>query len=115
MSKSTLSGTGLPDSQQAALANLGERIRMARKRRGITIADLAERMLVSEKTLRRLEKGDPGTSLAVLVSALFCLELADDLGKVASMEHDQLGLFLDRQRLAQMPSVRRRKNSKLDF
>lgn len=115
MTKSTLSSKGLPGSQLLALANLGKRIRTARKRRGITLAELAARMLVSVKTLRNLEYGEPGVSLAVFVSALFCLELAGDLEPVAAMETDQLGQFLERQRLERMPSVRKRKNTKLDF
>ena len=41
------------------LANLGERLRLARRRCSITAGLFAERMGVSRETLRRLEKGDP--------------------------------------------------------
>lgn len=115
MTKKSLSTASLPEKQIEALRQLGERIRIARKRRGLTLSVLAERMLVSEKTLRRLEQGEPGVGLGVLASALFCLDLSGGLEGVAAMETDQLGTFLERQRLGRMRGVRTRKDRKLDF
>jgi transcriptional regulator with XRE-family HTH domain len=55
----------------------------------MTQATLAARADVSVPTLRKLEKGDPTTSLATLARALQILGLNDDLDGIAS--NDELG------------------------
>ncbi len=115
MTKKTLSHQGLPPGQADQLVQLGARIRLARKRRRMTLKRLASKMFVDEKTLRRLEKGDPGTSLGVLISALFCLRLEQDLDRVADEKTDRLGNILDRQRYDNMERVRENFDTKLDF
>jgi len=52
------------------LNRLGGNIKRARMRRGIKQGDLAERVSISRPTLRKLERGDPTVSLAVLVQVL---------------------------------------------
>src|SRR5690606_13268533 len=71
------------------LEALGERIRAARLRRRMTQATLAARADVSIPTVRKLEKGDPTTSLATLVRALQILGLAGDIDGIAAA--DELG------------------------
>ena len=115
MPKNTLSHKALPADQADRLTQLGQRIRLARKRRRITLNTLASRMFVDEKTLRRLEKGDPGVSLGVLVTALFCLDLENDLDRVADLKTDDVGNILDRQRYDKTQRVREKKDRKLDF
>ncbi len=89
----------LPPEADNIISQLGERIRIARKRRAITMEDMASRMFITRKTLARLEKGDPGVSLAVLTSALWVLGLEKDLYKIAVPEHDKIGLYREQQRL----------------
>lgn len=64
---------------------------------------MAERILVSRPTLRRLETGNLNVSVAVLVRVLEVLGLDGDLDRVA--EHDDVG-----QRIADasIPAPRRR-------
>lgn len=81
------------------LRELGERIRFARKRRSMTLSALAAGMMASSKTVQRLENGDTGISLGVLMAALMCLGLEKDLVKVAAMETDAVALAHDRRRL----------------
>lgn len=71
------------------LAALGNRLRAARLRRKLTQAVLAERVGVALPTLRKLEAGDPSTSLATVVRALQALGLAGDIDKLAAQ--DELG------------------------
>jgi transcriptional regulator with XRE-family HTH domain len=66
------------------LDELGARIRAARLRRGMTQATLAARADVSLPTIRKLEKGDPTTSLATMVRALYVLGLEKDLDLLAA-------------------------------
>lgn len=64
------------------LADLGERLRLARRRRSINTELFAERMGVSRETLRRLEKGDPTISMGTYVRALRVLGLDGDIDAV---------------------------------
>lgn len=68
------------------LANLGERMRLARCRRKISTVLFAERMGVSRETLRRLEKGDPTISIGIYLRALRVLGLDEDINVVARDE-----------------------------
>lgn len=70
---------------------------------------------MDEKTLRRLEKGDPGVSMGVLTTALFCLSMEEDLDKLANQETDKAGNILDRQKYEGVQRVRETKDKKLDF
>ena len=74
---------------RAQLAALGERLRAARLRRKLTQAVLAERVGVSLPTLRKLEAGDPSSSMASVVRVLQALGLAQDIDKLAAL--DELG------------------------
>jgi len=106
MPKNSLSKTSLSPDYLRILGELGERIRFARKRRDMTLSDLAARMMSSSSTVQRLERGDVGISLGVLMSCLMCLGLEKDMEKVAAMETDVIALAHDRRRL--MRKKRRR-------
>ena len=99
MAQKLLLNTGLPPDTVAALSRLGGHIRIARKRRVLTLEEMASRMFVTRKTLSRLEQGDPGVSLAVLASALWVLGLDKDLIELAQPEKDKIGAYRERQRL----------------
>jgi transcriptional regulator with XRE-family HTH domain len=87
-----------PQTQRRA-ESLGERLRLARLRRRISLTDLAKRVGVSRNTLARLERGDLATSLAVLASVLSVLGLEEDLDLLA--RDDELGQRLQDIRLPQ--------------
>ena len=70
MTQKTLGKDGLPLSLRQTMAKVGLNIKLARKRRGLTMQDMAERMFVTRKTLNRLESGDPGVSFGILAAAL---------------------------------------------
>jgi transcriptional regulator with XRE-family HTH domain len=74
---------------QKALVQLGENIKLARKRRHYTQVLIAERTGLSRLTVRRIEQGDSSVSLGHYVAVLAVLGLADDLTKVA--RDDELG------------------------
>lgn len=77
-----------PELQRKADA-LGLRLRAARRRRGMTAAELSARALVSRPTLERLERGDLSVTSATLARVLDVLSLADDLDRLA--ERDEIG------------------------
>lgn len=92
-----------PREQQQARA-LGERLRAARLRRRIPVAEMAARVGVTPKTQRRLEQGDPSVGLAMLIRTLSVLGLAKDLDQIAV--HDEIG-----QRLADIALPERPRRS----
>lgn len=62
----------------ASAERLGERLRLARKRQKLSLADLERICRIHRTTLGRLERGDLGVSVGVLLSALEALdELAE--------------------------------------
>jgi len=71
------------------LTGLGGRLELARKRRRMTQHTLASRAGVSVPTLRKLEQGDAGVSLAAVLRILQVLGLAADIDRLAA--DDELG------------------------
>ena len=69
-----------------ALARLGENIKLARRRRGITSALMAERANLSLMTLRAIERGSPKVAMGNYMSVLFCLGMQDDMAQVAATD-----------------------------
>lgn len=65
------------ESQQSFL-RLGERFRLARKARGLTLSMLESKCGIHRTTLGRLERGDLGVTAHVMLAVLEALqELAD--------------------------------------
>lgn len=80
--------TPLP-SLQRRLTAVGENLRLARLRRKLSSAQIAERAGISRPTLRAIEQGDPSVSFGAYANVLFCLGLEQDLGALAN--DDELG------------------------
>ena len=114
MTQRTPLNRSLPVEITERITILGDRIRLARKRRSLTMEEMASRMFVTRKTLARLEKGDPGVSLAVFTAALWVLGLEKNLLEIAVPEHDKVGLFREKQRLPKRVRPKKSKDE-LDF
>lgn len=67
---------------QRILAQVGENIKLARLRRRLTAAQVAERAGISRNTLHLLEKGSSSSSIATLFQVLVVLGLQDDFLKL---------------------------------
>jgi len=92
-----------PRTQRRAQA-LGERLRLARMRRRMSLGELAKRVGVARGTLTKLEQGDLSVSLALLARVLTALGLEEDLERIAA--DDELG-----QRLQDVRMTRPRRAS----
>ena len=74
---------------QKTLDQLGENIKLARKRRKLTTIQVAERAGIDRSTLYLIEKGNPGVSMGAYFNVLRVLGLHTDFLKLAS--DDELG------------------------
>jgi transcriptional regulator with XRE-family HTH domain len=89
--------------QKRILTTLGERLRLARLRRKLTIDIACQRAGISRMTLFRAEAGSPAIALGTLVRILSVLGLEGDLDALA--RDDKAGRLLQDQAL---PERRRR-------
>jgi transcriptional regulator with XRE-family HTH domain len=91
--------SSLPLPAVHALRKLGRDLALARRKRGISTADMAARLFVSRDTLWRLERGDPTVAVGTLATAAFIFQLHDRLANLAAAATDTLALDLDERRL----------------
>lgn len=87
-SEKTRSAVVFPKNRRL-LDQLGENIKLARKRRGYTQVLISERTGLSRLTIRKIEKGDPSVSIGHYLAVLSVLGLAEDFANIA--EDDELG------------------------
>lgn len=66
------------------LEQVGENIKLARKRRKLTTIQVAERAGINRTTLYHIEKGNPSVSIGAYFNVLRVLGLQDDFLKLAA-------------------------------
>lgn len=91
MTKATRS-TKLPRRLEQKMQIVGEQIRLARLRRNLSVAQIAERATCSELTVMRVEKGMPTVAMGIYLRILYALQLDDDILSLA--KDDPLGRTL---------------------
>ena len=62
---------------------VGEQIKLARLRRNLSRAQVAERAMCSELTEARVEKGSPTVAIGIYLRILYALQLEDDILLIA--------------------------------
>lgn len=97
----------LPSPVARALAKLGRDLALARRRRRLTQASLAERAGIARKTLTRLEKGDPKVALEYFGRVLHVLGEVDRIGQLLDTGADQAGLLMMDEDLPQRVRARK--------
>ena len=98
MAKSTM-GTKLPRKLEQKMQVVGEQIRLARLRRNLSVAQVAERATCSPLTVSRIEKGAPTVAIGIYLRVLYALQLDDDILSLA--KDDELGRTLQDMNLPQ--------------
>lgn len=83
-----------PFAVEDALKKLGNRLRTARLRRNMTLAELGNKLGVDRHVLADAESGKLGTSAGIYVGMLWALNLLPSLDGVADPKTDEEGLAL---------------------
>jgi len=84
---------------------LGERIRIARLRRQLSMDELAKACGIGRRTLYRIENGEPGAAIGSLLAVLWKLGLLDTVRAVADPDDDEHGKILEAARRPQRVRV----------
>ena len=105
----------MPLQATERVAQLGQRIRVARIRRGWSVADLASKAGINRNTLTALEQGRPGTALGVGVTVLWALGLDQSLEAVADPDSDLQGKALEASRRPTRAGRVRKADEDYDF
>ena len=82
----------LPRRAEKNLRLVGEQIRLARLRRDLSIAQIAERASCNELTVMRVERGLPTVAIGIYVRILFALGLDESILYIA--KDDEVGRTL---------------------
>jgi DNA-binding XRE family transcriptional regulator len=97
----------LPMRLRASLAKFGRDLAVARRKRHVTVAMMAERTGLAKGTYLRMEKGDPSVALGAYAMALFVLGFGEIFGDLIAVRRDDAGLLLDEERLPKRIRVKR--------
>ena len=78
----------MPPATVAAIEKLGADLAVARLRRKESLKTWAQGMGVSVPTLQRLEAGDPGVGIGIVVTALWLIQRDGALAQLAAPKLD---------------------------
>ena len=105
----------LPTQAVERIKELGYRVRLARTRRGMSIAEVAAKAGINRNTLNALELGKPGVALGAYVTVLWVLGLDKTLDGVAHPDADIHGKTLEASRLPARVRKSRKSKNEYDF
>jgi transcriptional regulator with XRE-family HTH domain len=110
-----MSNFDIPMQVAGQVTRIGQRIRIARIRRGWSVADLAGKAGINRNTLTALELGKPGTALGVCLTVLWALGLERTLDGVADPDADLHGKALEAARRPKRAGKPRKAGADYDF
>lgn len=110
-------GTKKPIPAEASdrIKDLGYRVRLARTRRGLSIAELAAKAGINRNTLNALELGRPGVAFGAYVTVLWALGLDKTLDGLAHPDADIHGKTLEASRRPARVRKSRKPKNEYDF
>lgn len=103
----------LPAEVAERIKALGYRVRLARTRRGMSIAEVAAKAGINRNTLNALELGKHGIAIGAYVTVLWALGLDKTLDGVAHPDADLHGKTLEASR--RPARVRKSQKSKNEY
>ena len=105
MPKRSIALAELPPAVRSLLRELGANLSIARKRRRESLKVWAGRIGVSEPTLARMERGNPGVAIGTYATALWMIGRAQAMPELAAPQLD-LGALETAVRVARKRAVR---------
>ena len=105
----------MPMQVTERVAQLGQRIRVARIRRGWSVVDLASKAGINRNTLTALELGKSGTAVGVCFTVLWALGLDKSVDAVADPDTDLHGKALEASRRPARAGKPRKPSDDYDF
>ncbi len=105
----------VPMQSVEQITKLGQRIRVARIRRGWSIADLAAKAGINRNTLTALELGRSGTAIGVCFTVLWALGLDRSIDSLADPDSDLHGKALEASRQPKRAGKLRQIGDDYDF
>lgn len=115
MTRASRSNPALPTVVVDQLEKLGRDLTVARKRRHLSLREMADRMMVNLKTVERMEKGDAAVGIGIVASALWILGMHRRLGDLVAPETDTTALQQDIKNLPRDFRKAKRDTDKYDF
>jgi len=115
MARATRAYPALSENAVSQIQKLGQDIAVARKRRHVSMSEMAERMMVNLKTVQRMEKGDPAVGIGIVAAALSVLGLHRRLGDLVAPESDSVALQEDIKKLPRDFRRSTKRTDKFDF
>ncbi|HET6492207.1 MAG TPA: helix-turn-helix domain-containing protein [Burkholderiales bacterium] len=103
----------IPTEASERIKELGYRLRLARTRRGMSIAEVAAKAGINRNTLNALELGKHGVAMSAYVTLLWALGLDKTLDGVAHPDADIHGKALEASR--RPARVRKSQKSKNEY
>ena len=97
------------------IKELGHRVRLARTRRGMSIAEVAAKAGINRNTLNALELGKHGVAMGAYVTVLWALGLDKTLDGVAHPDADIHGKTLEASRRPARVRKSRKSKNEYDF
>ena len=83
-----------PYAVEDALLKLGQRLRTARLRRNLSVAEVGKKIGAGSRAIADAEKGKPSTGVAIYVALLWAFDLLSNFEVLADPAHDVEGLAL---------------------
>ena len=108
-----ISGISQPEAKELAL--LGEYMKIARKRRKVSLRDMAAKMMVSVPTVMNLEKGLPTVSMGIFVRALSVLDIGKNIANELAPEKDAIGMGIEMRQVKKRGERTTKLKKDLDF
>lgn len=104
-------GQTAPFAVKDGARRIGERLAVARKRRRLTVRELASKAGISYDTARAVEAGNLQTGLGAYLAMLWAMGLESEIQALADPERDDEGKQLE---LTRQPQRVRHRKERLD-
>jgi transcriptional regulator with XRE-family HTH domain len=85
----------MPYEVQSTLDGLGQRVKTARVRRGLSTEQFARACGIGRRSLYRIETGEPGVALGTFLLVLWTLGLLESAQGIAHPDQDEHGKILE--------------------